>query len=217
MDTHVCLPHTHHGTLSKIRLHGVYYQTEEGRESDGAAREGTETDRKLVMWGRDGGNRRKIGLSMKIGIKSVYRAVRHLEKSSGKRDVTLRATHTLENCPYSQQVAIGYLLYKHSPVSTTVSQGSVHGILSRSRQHWEEGVLHPKYVVYLVKMLCLYPKHFFNCFYSQNKIQVLLRRIMKLVVLIKLSKDYKHYEQCSRRNISKILSNRSDKKLSLRV
>ena len=60
---------------------------------------------------------------MKIGIKSVYRAVRHLEKSSGKRDVTLRATHTLENCPYSQQVAICYLLYKHSPVSTTVSHG----------------------------------------------------------------------------------------------
>ena len=44
MDTHVCLPHTHHGTLSKIRLHGVYYQTEEGRENDGAAREGTETE-----------------------------------------------------------------------------------------------------------------------------------------------------------------------------
>lgn len=76
---------------------------------------------------------RERGLSMKISIKSVYRALRHLEKSSGKRGMTLRETHMLENCPHSQQTAICYLLYKSSPVSTTISQGSVHGICSRSR------------------------------------------------------------------------------------
>ena len=157
---HSCLltPHTPwHLEQNKASWCLLFKQRKEGRMMVLRGRELRQTE--SSWW--DGGNRRKIGLSMKIGIKSVYRAVRHLEKSSGKRDVTLRATHTLENCPYSQQVAICYLLYKHSPVSTTVSQGSVHGILSRSRQHWEEGVLHPKYVVYLVKMLCLYPKLFF--------------------------------------------------------
>lgn len=72
MDTHVCLPHTQHGALSKIRLHGVYCRTEEGRENDGATREGIETDRGLMKGGRDGGNRRKTGLPTKIGIKSQF-------------------------------------------------------------------------------------------------------------------------------------------------
>ena len=75
---------------------------------------------------------RERGLSTKVGIKSVYRALRHLEKSSGKRGMTLGETHMLENCPHSQQTAICYLLCKSSPVSTMISQGSVHGIRSRS-------------------------------------------------------------------------------------
>lgn len=71
-DTPVCLPHTQHGALSKIRIHGVYYRTEEGRENDGATREGIETDRGLMKGGRDGGNRRKTGLPTKTGIKSQF-------------------------------------------------------------------------------------------------------------------------------------------------
>lgn len=63
----------------------------------------------------------KIGLSSKLGIKPVYTAFRHLENSSGKQGMALGATYILKNCPHFQQMAICYLLYKSSPVSTTIS------------------------------------------------------------------------------------------------
>jgi len=97
-----------------------------------------DTERDQADRGREGGEKKKVGLSTKIGIKPLSTALRHLENSSGKQGLTLRATCILKNCPHSQQIVICYLLYKSSPVSTTISLGSVHGILSKSYQHLEE-------------------------------------------------------------------------------
>lgn len=81
--------------------------------------------------GKEDGKKKK-GLSSELGIKPVYTAFRHLENSSGKQGMAQGATYIRKNCPHFQQMTICYLLYKSSPVSTTISQGSVYGVLPKS-------------------------------------------------------------------------------------
>lgn len=97
----------------------------------GREREREKQNRGRGWWGRKM-KKKKKGLSSKLGIKPVYTAFRHLENSSGKQGMAQGATYILKNCPHFQQTAICYLLYKSSPVSTTISQGSVYGVLPKS-------------------------------------------------------------------------------------
>lgn len=59
-EGHSCVftPHTVF-RLEQNKASWCLLWTEEGRENDGAAREGTERDRELVKGGRDGGRKRK--------------------------------------------------------------------------------------------------------------------------------------------------------------